>query len=115
MPDGSIDSGCDKDGLATAPLDHLAAARALGQGIALDDIEPLRRVLAAARPAEVARFLGRLAAGDRELAAAEAAARWRVTGDADDLDAAIDAAWAAFPIWAAAPTDPNSDPEWETQ
>ena len=78
-------------------LDHVAAARLLGGGIVCGDIAPLRRLLAGASPAAVSDFLARLAAGDLELGAAEAAARWRVTGDAADLDAAIAAAWAALP------------------
>ena len=91
-------------------LDHVAAARLLGEGIVRGDITPLRRLLAAAPPAETAAFLARMADRDLELGAAEAAARWRVTGDAADLDAAIAAAWAAFPRRAAS-IAPEGDAE----
>ena len=91
-------------------LDHVAAARLLGKGIVRGDITPLRRLLDGASPAAVSDFLTRLAAGDLELGAAEAAARWRVTGDAADLDAAIAAAWAAFPRRAAS-IAPEGRPE----
>ena len=91
-------------------LDHVAAARLLGEGIVRGDITPLRRLLDGASPAAVSDFLTRLAAGDLELSAAEAAARWRVTGDAADLDAAIAAAWAAFPRRAAS-IAPEGDAE----
>ena len=115
MSDGNDIFGSGQSELASRPLDHLAAARTLGECIAPDDIEPLRRLLAASPPVEVAGFLCRLAAGDPELAVAEAAGRWRATGDPHDLDAAIVAVWGAFPRWAAASTKTISDPKGETQ
>ena len=62
------------DGLHVC-LDHRAAARALGEGIARGDFGPFRLMLAAAPAVDAFAFLARMVAGDPDLAAAAIAAR----------------------------------------
>ena len=83
------------------PLDMIRAARLAGWGAVTGRDGGLSKVLRTADPSDVCRFLLGLTEGDRVLAAAVASGRWRATGDPADLAAAIEAAWAAWPVMAA--------------
>ncbi len=82
----------------------------LGRATARDENADLRAAIAAAPPADVAGWLYRLAAGDRDLAGRELAGFkvgaaenladvWRKTGRIADLNAAIRGAEVAMFVW----------------
>ena len=71
--------------MTAALLDPVCAARVLGWCSARKNDAPLRKMLDAAPPPEVSRFLQRLAAGDPVLREAQWSGYYAATGALDDL------------------------------